>query len=434
MKRLFVIGYCLLCFFLHATAQSLYQVNYHLTQTDTITYKAFLVLFNDGTGIARVKFNYQKNNVSMLVHANLQQQAGNNPLTVSDTIYYNLEGERYISGNAPPLPQRQFSFVKNASGEYEPFGVVGSTGTAIDTFKSVQFIDAKSMDEALVLQFFTRTDEFYKSLFTVKTRDLNVFEKRSKLNLLVVANSNDAEIGASCKKDMERVIETYTNLANFIGIGIDVKAISGTEYNKANVVNAIDKLTPSSNDIVVFYYSGHGFRKPKDNRTYPYIDLRPKPDDTYMVNSLNMEDIYSSIRKKKARFNLVLSDCCNTEVSETNAIGSPIARTKSLGINWSQNNCLALFMNPKPMSVLATAARPDQRAASNNEFGGFFSYFFKTSMETHFSFLKLNVNWQSVLEQARKQTEWKAEHTYCSKPYIPENICDQTPTWRIEDK
>ena len=33
-------------------------------------------------------------------------------------------------------------------------------------------------------------------------------------------------------------------------------------------------LTPGPNDIVVFYYAGHGFRKQKDLWAGPYIDLR----------------------------------------------------------------------------------------------------------------------------------------------------------------
>jgi hypothetical protein len=63
------------------------------------------------------------------------------------------------------------------------------------------------------------------------------------------------------------------------------------------------------------------------------------------------------------------------------------------------------------MSILATAAKPGQKAAGKNDFGGFFSYYFKTTMETFASTLKNNVNWDQVFQEASKQTIFKANHT-----------------------
>jgi hypothetical protein len=280
------------------------------------------------------------------------------------------------------------------------------------------------------LEYFTTGDTFYKNLFETRTRDLSTVEKNTKIILLVVANINEPTIGPSCLKDRDRTIETFTKLADFLKIKLEYKAISGKEYNKQNVEKEIKNLSPRPNDIVVFYYSGHGFRKPKDNRRFPYIDLRPKPDNTYMVNSLNMEDIYDSIKKKGARLNLVLSDCCNTEVTASNGIGDPVPRKKGLLMNYNLENCRALFFNPKQISILATAADAGQKATSNNEFGGFFSFYFKASLENQLSFFKKNVTWQGLLEEAKKQTIRKAEHTYCARPIAPENICEQYPVWK----
>ena len=54
-------------------------------------------------------------------------------------------------------------------------------------------------------------------------------------------------------------------------------SISGKTYGKKNAEAAIKKLNPGPNDIVVFYYSGHGFRKAGPNPRFPLIDLRAKP-------------------------------------------------------------------------------------------------------------------------------------------------------------
>ncbi len=88
--------------------------------------------------------------------------------------------------------------------------------------------------------------------------------------------------------------------------------IAGNDYNKNNVENTIASLQPSQNDIVVFYYSGHGFSK-KDNRQYPYLELSSKSFQSLEEHSLNIEDIYNNLKRKNAHVTLVISDCCNDD-------------------------------------------------------------------------------------------------------------------------
>jgi hypothetical protein len=438
MKTKLLLSFlCVVMVITSATSQSIYHIRYSLpAANDTTTYRALFVLYNDGSGIVRVKYTSPSNREVVLKQMDVQEQYFDmNKVNASnDKLFYQLSNTKIIMGSEKQNTTPLFCFKKNTTtGEYEPWGVASSLNDvdkSISTFSDVQFIESKDLKEDFVLEYFTRTDDFYKNLFTVRTRALLPFEKSTKLFLLSVANVNDPTIGASCLKDMNRTIETFTNLTQFLGIKLEAKTIAGTGYNKANVQKEINALAPSPNDIVVFYYSGHGFRKPKDSRRFPYIDLRAKPDNSYMVNSLNVEDIYTSIKKKGARLNLVISDCCNTEVDASNAIGTPIPAKKALAISWSQSNCQALFLNPKPLSMLVTAADVGQKAASNNDFGGFFSYFFKTSMETQCSFFKINPTWDNILKDAKKQTIYKAEHTYCAKPYVPENICEQFPVWK----
>lgn len=416
-------------------AQSVYHLEYNL-QNPSAPYSAFFVRHDDGTGIIRMKSGSPSNGKATITEMNVQEEypemtEGN----VNDKLFYRLTNPKTITGNNNEIPVQLFLWFQKdtVNDEYEPLGITTTADTTtgnFSIFSSITFLETNALKKELVLEYFTSQDLFYKNLFETRTRDLSPVERNTKIIMLVVANINEPEIGPSCLKDMNRTVETFTKLADFLKIKLEYKTISGKEYNKANVEKAIAALTPKPNDIVVFYYTGHGFRKPKDNRRFPYIDLRPKPDNTYMVNSLNIEDIYNSIKRKGARLNLVMSDCCNAEVTASNSIGSPVPRKKGLLMNYNLENCRALFLNPKPTSILITAADAGQKAASNNEFGGFFSYFFKASMESQLSFFKKNVTWKNLLEDAKKQTIKKAEHTYCDKPYIPENICEQYPVWK----
>lgn len=144
---------------------------------------------------------------------------------------------------------------------------------------------------------------------------------------------------------------------------------------------------------------------------------------------MNIEDIFNTIKNKKARFNLVISDCCNDDIFSVNVKSTKPGKTKASGVNWSENNIRALFLNEKPMSILVTAAQSGELAASNDKFGSFFSYFFKSSLETYCSKMQAPTTWDVLIQSAQKQTVLKAKSTYCAKPYIAQNLCKQNPDY-----
>jgi hypothetical protein len=268
------------------------------------------------------------------------------------------------------------------------------------------------------------------------------------MHLLIVADTIDATIGKSVVLDIKKVSELFSSISNYIGIKIFTTVIAGKAFGKTGVQSALSKLKPLPDDIVIFYYSGHGFRMPEKPRNYPNMKLKnfKTPRENFsdslawikgsrtanITHSLNIEDIFNTIRKKGARMNLIISDCCNDDIFSVNVKGTKPAGTKSSGIQWSEENIRSLFLEKNPMSVLATACTSGERAASKDNFGGFFTHFFKTSLEVNCSKSKSNVSWDQVLQQTKRQTTVKANNTYCSKPFIPANICKQNPVYTIK--
>ena len=246
--------------------------------------------------------------------------------------------------------------------------------------------------------------------------------------MIIVSNTNDPHIGKSCAFDIQRVLLTFDSIRKFIGISMMTTVISGKTYNKANVEKLIKDLKPDPDDIVVFYYTGHGFRKTDDERPFPYIDLRPKDDKTYLVNSLNILDVFNSIKNKpkSARLNLVISDCCNTVPGKSKINAKAIGGFRDIR-DWSLDNCRQLFLNPAPMSVLVTASDVGQFSACDSTTGSLFTIFFKAALENNITNFKKNVSWDKVTAEAKTATSIKARHTYCDRPFIPANICAQDP-------
>jgi len=435
-------------------SQSLYHLQFNFQNLgDSTTYHAFLVRFEDGSGLLRVRYLPEPDK-DVLIEMDIEEQTVPDKLGMPDTNILVLKAinPRFIVGNDKiKFSAPVFIFKINpVSGYFDPAAVVASGHdimTSPNSFLVAELIDRVAIRKDFVLQFFSADEDFYVNLFTDKTRGLTPVEKSTKLHLLIVADTLDKEIGSACAKDMRRIVETFTGLTNFLGINISIKTICGKEYSKPNIQTAVNNLKPSANDIVIFYYTGHGFRIPERPVRFPNLKLKNFKnlresfrDSITWINkdrrdnitySMNIEDIFTAVKKKGARFNLVMSDCCNNDIFGTNAVGTKPGKTKGSGIEWSEDNLRTLFLNKTPTSILLTAASNGQKATSNNDFGGFCSYFFKTSMENYCSKLKTNVTWDLILQDTKRQTAFKARHTYCDKPYIPQNICQQDPDYKI---
>ncbi len=436
MKNSKIIA-CVLYLFVLQTihAQTVYQINYtFLHATDTVSYSSFFINFEDGTGLVRIKYRMPLSGEEVRVEMDAQEQYLDSKTTLGNTaIQFKLMNPRTVKGPSnAEFTAPVFWFKKGTDASVSPWGFTPSLtdpALAVNLFDSVLPVDSGSLsNKNFVLQFFSEQDAFYRSLFKTKTRDLTPKEKNTKIFLLAVGNIRDKKIGESCDKDLKRIVETFDHLQRYLGIPYAPnypKVISGDNYNLKNVQQAINDLNPDTSDIVIFYFSGHGFRKDKDTRSGPWIDLRPKDDNTYLVNSMHLENIYDIIRNKKGRCNLVLADCCNDIVRATNPMAKPPSGTKGFIMNWNQENVRRLFLNPKKISIMAAAASPGQLSACNLQFGGFFSYFFKQSMENHFSYYKTDVSWDKVFKDAINQTVYKAKWTWCNEEETKK--CDQVP-------
>jgi len=435
-KNMIILVAC--CFLGYAVnAQSFFKIDYSFDSLPSVKYHSFFILHDDGTGLVRIRSQQQDNDI--VIEADAVEQPVQLAPGITDSLHtiFAFINPRVITGKLVGKPDLPLIYLGlDAKGNLEAEAMLRPNYTTIQSGKLKDFASQKmgfsSISKNFLLQYFSEDEEFYSNFFRPVTRGFTSAERNTRMHLLVVTNTNDKSIGNACKFDKARIIQTFSDLSNYLGVKLITDTIAGKIYNKKNVETAIKKLSPSANDIVIFYYSGHGFRKSGQASLYPMIDLRSKPKDDYLKESLSMEDIYSRIKSKKARFNLVLSDCCNTEVAATNAIASRPLQTKNTGINWSENNTRQLFLSRTPISLLATAANAGQKATCNSTFGGFFSWFFKSSMESSCSVLKTSASWDEVMQVAQKQTINKARFTYCDKPYIPENICDQSPIYKLE--
>ncbi len=352
-----------------------------------------------------------------------QYPIGKDGLADTTKLFYETSSPVIISGNKKiNLPELTFWFNVNAEGFPDPWGVSAKNDTLPVGFISSEFIRSQDIvkNRSTVLNFFADTSMYFKNVFGPKSKGgvLTPDEKRNtRMFVLIVASTHDSTLMPNVMKDARKMVDMFNDIGkNILGIRVFFDSIYGDRYNKPKVEEALSKLKPGKNDIVIFYYSGHGFTDRKYiDKDFPFLDLRdpnkrPRPDAR--TQTLNIQDIYDGIVLKGARFNLVLSDCCNDTIEAKKAPGPKLPGQRGL-TKANFENVKALFMNKTPVNLLMTAASKDERAIITPSYSSYFTNFFIESLKTYLSPEKPIPNWFQILGEAQKQTKLFAERACC---------------------
>ena len=427
--RLFFIVYLILMAPL-LFGQTIYE--FQLKLSDGKDYDALLLLENTGSGFIRLKL---KNDTTSIFEQQLTEEP-TIPIENEESpkqLIYKGSNMNIVRGTdkVPGLFNIHFGIANEVA---EPLSI--SKGEML----SSTFINNEKLTRSLVQKYFTVSDVLYKNLFGKATRGLTATERNTRIHLIIVANTNDAALSQACKVDLERVETTFSDITDVLGINpMNVIKIEGSTYSKANVLKAISSIKApylKPGDIIVFYYTGHGFRLPTKKTNYPMMDLRSNYDQNFMDHYLTIDTVFQLIKAKKARMNLVMSDCCNWEPNMPLPFVAPDVRARSSDAEWDVDKLKALFLNSRRLNILGTAADKNQLAMSNAVAGSFFFKYFNESLTAEIKKTNRNpttlLSWESILSTTQTLTYRKSRKTYCSKPYISQNLCNAKPIYLME--
>ena len=248
------------------------------------------------------------------------------------------------------------------------------------------------------------------------TEKINANEKvaRTKLILVIVANTIDPEIGKGCMEDIKSIRHMFDELSGHMDFNFLELLVQGEDYSKENILGAINILTPGPNDIVVFYYSGHGFSYEKDAaKRFPQVDLRSHPSsnkiDVVNANTENLMDLFELVKSRGARLNIVVGDCCNSiiQFKRTFAGGDEKMRTEERPKMIVNKKMAETLFCDYTASILVGAADKGQFAVSDEKLGSIFTFNFTNNLK-----ILLNKSmdeseglpWKKLLEETQEKT------------------------------
>lgn len=228
------------------------------------------------------------------------------------------------------------------------------------------------------------------------------------LHLMVVANTLIDDIGEPCRKDYEHVRGEMQQVARALNIPMKEYAVTGNRFSLQGVTTALSQLRPSANDIVVFLYSGHGFRFDDQKSRFPQMSLAKSSYEELDNNYMAMSDVFRMIENKGARLNIVMSDCCNTPIGEDTPVrtGQTLYSRSSSSLSLS---CLRQLFLEQRGSILATASSPGEPSICDQS-GGFYTIAFIRALRKEVSAVNSGVvSWNHVIDQAIRSAQERSE-------------------------
>lgn len=197
------------------------------------------------------------------------------------------------------------------------------------------------------------------------------------LHAILMADENDAKIGQSCRKDLKIMSENMQQISNGIGYQLNLVQLSGLNFTALSLREAIQKLQVSPQDLVFFYYSGHGYNIPDNASNYPYLNVI-----NYTQAPISLDEIEQLIQAKKPRLCITLGDCCN-KVMEDAKSSRGIAKPRTKEANSTDQVKVILqqlFLTPSG-SIKISSSKKGQYSWTMGANGSAYSFAFESAFE-----------------------------------------------------
>ncbi|GAB4030850.1 hypothetical protein GCM10028809_25020 [Spirosoma gilvum] len=361
-------------------------------------YEALLFYYSDNSPDNVIRCTYQTSSGKPVVEQKVKSQYW---VGTDGKFNWRLTGlnPRYVTicGNPTGGDYQPDSFYfKKALGEtdYKPVDI-DDAGGAIAKVVSFRSLSQADVTDSYLAKWCWRWKE---NTSTVCNLDA------STLHLILVSNTNDYTLGPSFQNNHTTLYAFFKDVALSCGMQFRPIEVTGDKFGKLSVQNAVQEVRPMANDVVIFYYSGHGFRYSNSVTDYPQLILRPSMYASIDDNTLNLNyDIYQPLIKKGSRLTLVIGECCNEDINKNTPLRPDRGSLPSAGNVFNVGALKGLFCQ-HGSGIVATAAR-NQSSWYYQLVGGvwranFLGAFLSEVAVDHSG----PASWKTIMDKAKQQT------------------------------
>ena len=246
-----------------------------------------------------------------------------------------------------------------------------------------------------------------KLAFIITTLLISMTSLQSQtIHWLLFFDTNDEQTGELTIGSWKRFKSHFVNTVNAVltkecGYTSNFHDIYGTHISPDKCIKEVQNLNCQPDDIIFFYYAGHGGRSVKDNTQWPQMMMGQHD----LNKAVPLIGVYNELKKKGARLTIAVSMSCNS-VAEGMSAKNTFPVSANYGpTNISQReieNIKSLFLNSKG-NIIASSSKPGEYSIGNiiqgfgpmDYFTCSFTYFFEGLTSEMQS-----VTWEKIFENA----------------------------------
>lgn len=234
-----------------------------------------------------------------------------------------------------------------------------------------------------------------------------VLGQSPKFYFLSCIDNVNEDVRSGCAKDYEKALMLFKAIAADAKMEFEnVKIPFGSEQMN----QILNNFHCSEEDVVVFLFSGHGFRYEQDGEELPwpyaYLCQRApgQPIETDGSCEFDLDEVQTIIQNANPRMSVILADCCN-DVIDNAAINSDLSRFyKELETTAEEESAeesnMALFTDFRG-HIIASAASPGEGGITNDDEGSHFSNAFLGNLYEAIQPNAAPASWEKILNQTK---------------------------------
>lgn len=139
----------------------------------------------------------------------------------------------------------------------------------------------------------------------------------SDLKLVIIADTNDGTIGSGVKGNVSQIRSFFIDASKMTGLNYVETVVSGMQFGCQEITDMIENISFNADDVIVFYYSGHGYRNYSDMSLFPRFfcgsEVYTRQDGP------GLQSITATLRAKSPRLLIGIADTCNVIIAGPSA-------------------------------------------------------------------------------------------------------------------
>jgi hypothetical protein len=224
------------------------------------------------------------------------------------------------------------------------------------------------------------------------------------LYAILLADTKAENLEESTVQSLNKMRSQVKKIAYYTKLNLKEVVLRGEGLYAQDIFQTLQDLPITSNDVVIFYYNGHGYRTPSKTNPWPNMLI------TNQMAGIDLQNVASILINKSPRLIIALADVCNNIINEKYA--PPVIRPQNIALSVKGNKTAEgyrkLFLNQRGV-IIIDSAKVGEISWANPMTGALYTVKLLEKLEVEV-LAGNSADWNHLLEESSKAVADKNQH------------------------